>query len=73
MYNNENTKYEIDIQFSENVFDFYDVILYVPDGEYGIPTTITGTLNPEFNMDIHITLPGFVGGNNSNVIINFSP
>ena len=58
-----------DIQFSQNTFDFYDVILYVPDGEYGIPTTITGTLNPEFNMDIHITLPGFVGGNNSNVII----
>ncbi|WP_292888460.1 right-handed parallel beta-helix repeat-containing protein [Methanobrevibacter sp. UBA212] len=57
------------IQFSQNTFDFYDVILDVPDGQYGIPTTITGTLNPEFNMDIHITLPGFVDGNDSDVVI----
>ena len=50
-----------DIQeFSGNTFDFYDVILYVPDGEYGIPTTITGTLDPQFNRDIQLILPEFV-------------
>ena len=59
-----------DIQFSENTFDFYDVILVVPDGQYGIPTTITGTLNPEFNMDIQATLPGFVNNENAQVTIS---
>uniref|UniRef100_UPI00388F37B3 Ig-like domain repeat protein n=1 Tax=Methanobrevibacter sp. TaxID=66852 RepID=UPI00388F37B3 len=46
--------------FKNNTFDFYDVILYVPDGEYGIPTTITGTLDSQFNMDIQLILPEFV-------------
>ncbi|MBQ9025048.1 MAG: hypothetical protein IJ104_01525, partial [Methanobrevibacter sp.] len=59
-----------DIQFSENTFDFYDVILVIPDGEYGIPTTITGTLNPEFNMDIQVVLPGFVNYNDATVTIS---
>ena len=59
-----------DIQFSENTFDFYDVILDIPDGQYGIPTTITGTLNPEFNMDVQVTLPGFVNNDNATVIIS---
>ncbi|MBQ2832892.1 right-handed parallel beta-helix repeat-containing protein, partial [Methanobrevibacter sp.] len=59
-----------DIQFSDNIFDFYDVILIVPDGEYGIPTTITGTLNPEFNMDIQVLLPGFVNNKDASVIIS---
>ena len=59
-----------DIQFSENVFDFYDVILHIPDGEYGIPTTITGTLNPEFNMDLQVVLPGFVNNNYASVTIS---
>ncbi|MBQ6345346.1 MAG: right-handed parallel beta-helix repeat-containing protein, partial [Methanobrevibacter sp.] len=58
-----------DIQFSENTFDFYDVILVIPDGQYGIPTTITGTLNPEFNMDIQVTLPGFVNNEDATVTI----
>ncbi len=58
-----------DIQFSENIFDFYDVILVVPDGEYGIPTTITGTLNPEFNMDLQTVLPGFVNQKDATVTI----
>ena len=57
------------IQFTENMFDFYDVILYVPDGQYGIPTTITGTLDPQFNMDLQLTLPGFVNYNNATVNI----
>ena len=47
-------------EFKNNTFDFYDVILYVPDGEYGIPTTITGTLDPQFNMDMQLILPEFV-------------
>ncbi|MDO5860279.1 Ig-like domain repeat protein, partial [Methanobrevibacter sp.] len=59
-----------DIQYSENTFDFYDVILVVPDGEYGIPTTITGTLNPEFNMDLQVTLPGFVNHKDATVTIS---
>ena len=60
-----------DIQtFSENTFDFYDVILDIPDGQYGIPTTITGTLNPEFNMDVQVTLPGFVNNDDATVIIS---
>ena len=59
-----------DIQYSENTFDFYDVILIVPDGEYGIPTTITGTLNPEFNMDLQVVLPGFVNHKNATVTIS---
>ena len=59
-----------DIQFSENVFDFYDVILIVPDGQYEIPTTITGTLDPQFNMDIQVTLPGFVNNGDATVIIS---
>ena len=58
------------IRFSENVFDFYDVILIIPDGQYGIPTTITGTLDPQFNMDIQVTLPGFV--NNEDVTVTIS-
>ena len=56
-------------EFERNTFDFYDVILYVPDGEYGIPTTITGTLDPQFNMDLQLTLPGFVNYKDANVII----
>ncbi|WP_298523334.1 right-handed parallel beta-helix repeat-containing protein, partial [uncultured Methanobrevibacter sp.] len=59
-----------DIQFSGNIFDFYDVILIVPDGQYGIPTTITGTLNPEFNMDLQTVLPGFVNGKDATVTIS---
>ncbi|MBR6024914.1 MAG: Ig-like domain repeat protein [Methanobrevibacter sp.] len=59
-----------DIQFSQNIFDFYDVVLIVPDGEYGIPTTITGTLNPEFNMDIQVTLPEFVNNDDAQVTIS---
>ena len=59
-----------DIQFSENTFDFYDVILIVPDGQYGIPTTITGTLNPEFNMDLQLVLPGFVNNKDATVTIS---
>lgn len=59
-----------EIQFSGNTFDFYDVILDVPDGQYGINTTITGTLNPEFNMDLKVTLPGFVNNKNANVTIS---
>ena len=59
-----------DVQdFRDNTFDFYDVILYVPDGEYGIPTTITGTLDPQFNMDLQLTLPGFVNYKDANVTI----
>jgi len=59
-----------DVQlFSGNTFDFYDVILYVPDGEYSIPTTITGTLDPQFNMDITLTLPGFVNYKDATVTI----
>ncbi|MCR5026813.1 MAG: hypothetical protein K6A34_05175 [Methanobrevibacter sp.] len=58
------------IQFSLNTFDFYDVILVVPDGQYGIPTTITGTLNPEFNMNIQVTLPGFVNNKDATVTIS---
>ena len=58
------------IQFSENTFDFYDVILVVPDGQYGIPTTITGTLNPEFNMDLQLVLPGFVNYKDATVTIS---
>ena len=46
------------------------MILVVPDGEYGIPTTITGTLNPEFNMDLQVVLPGFVNGENARVTIS---
>ena len=57
------------IQFSKNTFDFYDVILDVPDGQYGINTTITGTINPEFNMELHITLPGFVNGENADISV----
>ena len=56
-------------EFSNNTFDFYDVILYVPDGEYGIPTTITGTLDPQFNMDLQLTLPGFVNYKDADVTI----
>ena len=59
-----------DIQYSENTFDFYDVILIIPDGQYGIPTIITGTLNPEFNMDLQVTLPGFVDHKDATVTIN---
>ena len=59
-----------DIQsFSGNTFDFYDVILYVPDGEYGIPTTITGTLDPQLNMDLQLILPGFVNNEDAQVAI----
>ena len=58
------------IQYSENIFDFYDVILIIPDGEYGIPTTITGTLDPQFNMDLQLTLPGFVNGVDASVTIS---
>ena len=61
---------EGDIQFRENIFDFYDVILYIPDGQYGIPTTITGTLNPEFNMDLQVNLPGFVNSKDAPVTIS---
>ncbi len=56
-------------EFKNNTLDFYDVILYVPDGEYGIPTTITGTLDPQFNMDLQLTLPGFVNYKDANVTI----
>ena len=56
-------------EFSNNTFDFYDVILYVPDGEYGIPTTITGTLDPQFNMDLQLILPGFVNYKDAEVAI----
>ncbi|MBQ7927788.1 MAG: Ig-like domain repeat protein [Methanobrevibacter sp.] len=59
-----------DIQFSENMFDFYDVILIIPDGQYGIPTTITGTLDPQFNMDLQVTLPGFVNYKDATVTIS---
>ena len=59
-----------DIQFSENTFDFYDVILIVPDGQYGIPTTISGTLDPQFNIDIEVTLPEFVNHNDATVFIS---
>ena len=48
------------IEFTSNTFDFYDVILYVPYGQYDIPTVITGTLDPQFNMDVQLILPGFV-------------
>ncbi len=59
-----------DVQdFRDNTFDFYDVILYVPDGEYGIPTTITGTLDPQFNMDLQLILPGFVNYKDAEVAI----
>jgi len=56
-------------EFERNTFDFYDVILYVPDGEYGISTTITGTLDPQFNMDLQLTLPGFVNYKDADVNI----
>ena len=56
-------------EFSNNTFDFYDVILYVPDGEYGINTTITGTLDPQFNMDLQLILPGFVNYKDAEVAI----
>ena len=59
-----------DIQFSENIFDFYDVILLVPDGQYGLPTTIAGTLDPQFNMDIQVTLPSFVNNKDATVTIS---
>ena len=59
-----------DIQFSENMFDFYDVILIVPDGEYGIPTTITGTIDPQFNMGLQLTLPRFVNNTDASVTIS---
>ena len=59
-----------DIQFSENTFDFYDVILIVPDGQYGLSTTITGTLDPQFNMDLHVVLPGFVNRKDAAVTIS---
>ena len=58
------------IQFSENIFDFYDVILIIPDGEYGITTTITGTLDPQFNMDLQVVLPGFVNYEPATVTIS---
>ena len=58
-----------DIQFSENVFDFYDVILHIPDGEYGVPVIITGTLDPQFNMDLQLVLPGFVNHTDATVDI----
>ena len=58
-----------DIQFSENVFDFYDVILHIPDGEYGVPVIITGTLDPQFNMDLQLALPGFVNHTDATVDI----
>ena len=58
-----------DIQFSENVFDFYDVILHIPDGEYGVPVIITGTLDPQFNMDLQLVLPGFVNNTDATVDI----
>ena len=51
---------------SPATYDFYDVILYVPNGQYGIPTVITGTLDPQFNMDVQLILPGFV--NNTDVL-----
>ncbi|MEE1336394.1 Ig-like domain repeat protein [Methanobrevibacter sp.] len=57
-----------DIQFTGNIFDFYDVILHVPSGEYGIPSIITGTLDPQFNMDLQLLLPGFV--NNTDVTVS---
>ena len=44
-----------EIEFSENVFDFYDVILHIPDGEYGVPVIITGTLDPQFNIDLDLS------------------
>ncbi|MEE0934829.1 MAG: Ig-like domain repeat protein, partial [Methanobrevibacter sp.] len=56
-------------EFKNNTFDFYDVILYVPDGEYGIPTTITGTLDPQFNMDMQLILPEFVNYENALVTV----
>jgi len=55
------------IEFTGNTFDFYDVILYVPYGQYGIPTVITGTLDPQFNMDVQLILPGFVNNTNARV------
>ena len=58
-----------DIQFSENIFDFYDVILHIPDGEYGVPVIITGTLDPQFNMDLQLILPGFVNNTDATVDI----
>ena len=58
-----------DIQFSENIFDFYDVILHIPDGEYGVPVVITGTLDPQFNMDVQLILPGFVNNTDATVDI----
>ena len=58
-----------DIQFSENVFDFYDVILHIPDGEYGVPVIITGTLDPQFNIDLQLVLPGFVNNTDATVDI----
>lgn len=57
------------IEFSENVFDFYDVILHIPDGEYGVPVVITGTLDPQFNMDLQLFLPGFVNNTDATVDI----
>lgn len=57
------------IEFSENVFDFYDVILHIPDGEYGVPVVITGTLDPQFNMDLQLVLPGFVNNTDATVDI----
>nr|WP_294999809.1 Ig-like domain repeat protein [uncultured Methanobrevibacter sp.] len=57
------------IQFTNNAFDFYDVILDVPDGQYGIPTIITGTLDPQFNMDLELTLVGFVNNTDAPVTI----
>ena len=59
-----------DIQFSENIFDFYDVILIIPDGEYGINTTIVGTLDPQFNMGLQLILPGFVNHKGATVSIS---
>ena len=56
-------------EFTGNIFDFYDVILYVPDGEYGISTTITGTLDPQFNMDLKLILPEFVNYKDAEVNI----
>ncbi|MBR1610709.1 MAG: hypothetical protein IJ672_04355, partial [Methanobrevibacter sp.] len=58
-----------DIQFSKNIFDFYDVILHIPDGEYGVPVIITGTLDPQFNMDLQLVLPGFVNNTDATVDI----
>ncbi|MEE1150092.1 MAG: hypothetical protein UH242_03960, partial [Methanobrevibacter sp.] len=58
-----------EIEFSENIFDFYDVILHIPDGEYGVPVIITGTLDPQFNMDLQLVLPGFVNNTDATVDI----